>query len=149
MLALKQVIFDPYAKTSQFGSLHRNQAIFDHPHKNLAPHKNQAYFDQTLKSYQFRSILYSSQSWCLDTKANLTAIQTLKPSHFRPPQITKSNPILRNHVKSDTPHKNQVNFDPITDIKSIVIPTLISGRFRCPDTKPVQASIHTLETSHF
>ena len=55
----------------------------------------------------------------------------------------------QDQVNFDPVHKNQVKFDTITEIKLILIPTLMLRRFRFPDTKTQLVSIRTLKPSHF
>ena len=67
------------------------------------------------------SVLNSRRFWCLDTKTKLISIQTLNPSHFRPPL------------------KKQVNYDPYTEIKS----------FLTTHTKRKSSSMLTLKPRDF
>ena len=48
-----------------------------------------------------------------------------------------------------SPPKNQVKFNPNTEIKSITIPNLKSSQLRRADTKNKWISTHTLKPSHF
>ena len=95
------------------------------------------------------STLNSSQFWCLDTKAKLISIhwnQVIFDRH----KETKSIPISQlksSQVRSPTSKPSE--FNPISEIQSNSIPTLISNRFRRPDTKTDLISIHTLEASNF
>ena len=71
-------------------------------------------------------------------------------STFRPPaQKCQFRYPHSNQVNFDPAHKNQDNFKPITEIKSMSMPTLISGRCRCPDTKKRVNFDPTLKTSLF
>ena len=105
----------------------------------------------------------------------LISIQTLEPNRFRPPipvikqvnfdahtktkqfaaRIRKSSQIrapTQKNVKFNPAHKNQLNSDPANVVMSISIPTLISSRFQCLDTKTELVSIQTktkpISTTH-
>ena len=59
------------------------------------------------------------------------SIFILKQSSFRPPR------------------KQQINFDPCTEMKSISIPSTKSSQFWCRDTKAELISISTLQATFF
>ena len=115
-------------------SLHWNQVKFDpsqwkqfnsnHAHKNQVLTLIETIFSRHSKTSQFRP-----------------SHEKLLVGNFRLPHW--------NQVNFDPAHKNQFGLHPIADITSISIPTLTSGRFRCPDTKIELMSMETLKTSLF
>ena len=98
-----QVNFDPYTKTSSFPI-------------------------PTLKSSQFRSLLYQVQS---RTQTKSISIQTLKPSHFPPP------------------HQNQANSDSYIETKSSLIPNNEIKSISTTYTKTKSSSMLMLKPSGF
>ena len=79
---------------------------------NVDPaHKSQVNYDPTTEIKSISSpTLFSSRFGCPGTKIELISVQTLKPSHFRPPHKTKSVPTLP--LKSNQfrpPTNNQIN----------------------------------------
>ena len=95
-----------------------------------AQRKVQSYFDQSCGSIRPQLYSFGTRFYPSPCFGHIPSRCTL----FWPPPI-----------------KKQVNFDPITDFKSILIPTLISGRifFRCPDIKTQLISILTLKSKSF
>ena len=88
-------------------------------------------------------------------KTKSISISKLKPSNFRPVHKNESNLDARTiQVNFYTPTKTrsisiphtQSKFRPITEMKSVPISTLVSSRFRCPDTKIELISIQTLSS---
>ena len=105
----------------------------------------------TLETFFFR----------LHTKTQSISVHYIEPSDFWPALKTEVDfdpstknksskiPTLQPKVNFDPSYKKQVNFDTINEMNSILIPTLSSSRFLCPDTKTQLISILTLKTSHF
>ena len=149
-------------KRSQFHSLHWNQVNFDPSHWNQVNidhlHTNEFKFEAHTKNKRCSARIPQASQFRPPTgqnkklnryahknqlifgphrKNNTFAISSLKPSQSW--SILQNQMIIGPHTKTklnfDPPHKNEVNFDTHTKTKSISIPTLMSSRFRCPDTK--------------
>ena len=101
-----EVIYDPYTELKSISIPLLNQVNF--------------YAVTTKRSY-FRSL--SPSIFRPHTETKSVSIPTLKSSQFRSPTLTKSSSI-QTQRPSDfrPPHKNKVNSDPYTEIKSSSIP---------------------------
>ena len=128
----KKANFGPH--TVNFDPTRKKQVTFDPNTKtksNSIPHTKIKFRRHHWNHVNSIPALKSSQFWCVHTKTKLVSIHTLKPSIFRP------------HAK------NQVNSDPCTEVKSILIPTIKSSQFWCRDTKTKLIPIPTLKPSLF
>ena len=119
---------------------YKNRANFDyhHPHKNKvnrSPVKIQAIFGphKTTKSTAIPALNPGKFLSILKTKRLSARTQQ---NQFRPPAYkNQCRHPHQNKVNFDPHNKNQDKIEPITEIKSISIPALMSSRFRCPETK--------------
>ena len=135
-----EVNFDAPTKTLWFSACIQKRSQFRPPAQKLSQSISALKTSRFRPAHKTKSILTPA----LESKS--ISIHKLKPSNFWPAHKTgsiltpaKKNSILiptLNQVNFDPAHKNQVSFDLITEIKSILIPILISSRFRFPDTKP-------------
>ena len=144
----KQVKFGPH--TVNFDPPHKKKVNwvatpkpgnFDHPHKNQVK--------RSLHEKQVTSRPAKKQANHYPrTETKTISIHIWKPSESRLELISKSsldfarNSQYRyphcNQGNFDSPHKHQVYFDPITEMKFISIPTLVSRWFSCPGIEPSQ-----------
>ena len=130
-------------KPSDFRPAHKNQFNFEHTQKTSQsiPRLNTSHFRPAHKKQSISIHTSKSSNFGPHTKNKSILTPAQKTCQFRSPHL--------NQVYFNPARENQGNFDPITKIKPISIPALISTRFRCRDTKTELISIQMLKASHF
>ena len=101
--------------------VYRNQVNLDHHTKGMSidPHTKNKSFPANTQTRELRSVPY--------IKTKSFSVRTQKRSQFEAP--------IWKHVDFDPTRNNQLNSDPITEIKSISIPTLVCSQLRSLCTK--------------
>ena len=125
------------------------------------PYEHQVNFDHRLKTQVNRFPHQKQVIFGPHSKTKSISIHTLKSSNCRPAHKNEVTFDLRIKIMPisiciqkpsqnfDHAHKNRFNLDPVTEIESISILTLMSSRCRSPDTKTELISIQTLQKSRF
>ena len=128
-------------KPSDFRPAHKTQGNFDHPHKNQVkrslhekqvtsrPAKKQANHYPRTETKTISIHIWKPSESRLELISKIS-LDFARNSQFRYPHCNQGN--------FDSPHKHQVYFDPITEMKFISIPTLVSRWFSCPGIEPSQ-----------
>ena len=105
MLTLKPSDLRPSSKTKLISTTHtKNKSIDHHTKYKSISGRTRSISTPAQKQVNFAPITKTKSISMPRHKTKLISIQTLKPSHFRPP------------------HKNWVNSDPYTEINSGSIP---------------------------